>query len=37
MKARVAKAEYAINLKPNTVPLFQPLRNLLASELEALR
>jgi transposase InsO family protein len=37
MKARVAEAEHAINLKPNTVPPFQSLRNLSASELEALR
>jgi hypothetical protein len=36
MKARITKAEHAINLKPNTVPPFQPLRNLLASKLEAL-
>jgi hypothetical protein len=37
MIACMAETSYAINLRPSTIPLFQPLRNLSATELEALR
>jgi hypothetical protein len=35
--AYIAETSYAINLRPSTMLLFQPLRNLLATKLEALR
>jgi hypothetical protein len=35
--ACIAETSYAINLRPSTILLFQPLRNLLATKLEALR
>jgi hypothetical protein len=37
MIAYITETSYAINLKPGMIPLFQPLRNLSATELEALR
>jgi hypothetical protein len=37
MIAYIAETSYAINLRPSTMLLFQPLRNLLATKLEALR
>jgi hypothetical protein len=37
MMAYVAETSHAINLRPSTMLLFQPLRNLSATELEALR
>jgi transposase InsO family protein len=37
MRARVVEAAHAIELRPGSVPPFQPLRNLSATELEALR
>jgi hypothetical protein len=37
MRARVVDAAHAIDLRPGTVPPFQPLRNLSATELAALR
>jgi hypothetical protein len=37
MQARVVEAAHAIELRPGSMPPFQPLRNLSATELEALR
>jgi hypothetical protein len=37
IRARVVEATHAIELRPGSIPPFQPLRNLLATELEALR
>jgi hypothetical protein len=37
MMARIAETSHTINLRPSTILLFQPLRNLSATELEALR
>jgi hypothetical protein len=35
--AHVTETSHAINLRPGTILLFQPLRNLSATKLEALR
>jgi hypothetical protein len=37
MMVYIAETSYAINLRPSTILLFQPLQNLSATELEALR